>query len=208
MTIDASVWQSAGNILQAQANLNKLLEAFDLVKCQFPNLAIEYDDSDGGDGEFIQPVWNTYYSVKRSSRRNAKVVAWVTLAIQMTCNEGVAADWNFGKRAKVLVGYCPMPSFDDAWEFDVESPNSAGCLEGCEIDETHWRLDEGRGAISWFYAVPLDQMTSTAAVRRLIAGPLHEILQGSDPQNPKDILKNIEPHLCRPPNVRPDQPEV
>ena len=200
MKIDACIWQSAFNILQAQENLNKLFEAFDLIECQGADFVIKAEDADDCEGDFIQPVWNAYYSVRRSRRKNAKVDGWVTLAIQLTCSEGVEADWDFGKRAKVLVGYSPLRSFEDAWGFDADSPNSAGYREDCEITETYWRIDDGKDGVSWFYSIPLDEMTSVDAVRKLIVDPLHEILQSSDPQKPNVVLKRIEGHLCRPPN--------
>lgn len=199
MTIDACIWQSASNILQAQDNLNELFEAFDLVECRTPRLVIECKDSDDGEDDFIQPVWNAYYSVRRAERRNARVEGWITLAIQLTCSEGVESDWDFGKRAKVLVGYSPLRSFDEAWGFDTDSPNSAGYREDCEVTASHWTLDEGRGVVSWFYAIPLDQMTSVDAVRRLIVAPLHAILQADNPQDPTAGLNGIVGSLCVPP---------
>ena len=192
---DACIWQSAWNIQQAQANLNKLFEAFDCIECQNPGLVIECDDSDECQGEFIQPVWNAYYSIKRSARANARVVGWVTLAIQLTCDEGVEASWVFGKRAKVLVGYSPERDFEYAWEFDTGTPNAAGYCDDCAANETHWTFDDD-GAISWFYALPLDQMTNSAAVREYIAGPLHRILAGGDPT---EVLNEIRDALCLPP---------
>ena len=196
---DACIWQSAWNILQAQANLNKLFEAFDKIECWNPGLVIECDDADECEGEFIQPVWNAYYSVKKSARANARVVGWVTLAIQLTCAEGVEAEWIFGKRAKILVGYSPLRSFDDAWVFDTDSPNSAGYHEDCEISETHWNLDEEGGLTSWFYALPLDQMTSTEAVQKYIVEPLHRILAG---HGLTQVLDAISAKICLPPPPR------
>ncbi|NCT12122.1 MAG: hypothetical protein GW767_05140 [Rhodobacterales bacterium] len=194
---DACIWQSAWNIWQAQENLNKLFEALDLIECQQQNLVIECEDSDECEGEFIQPVWNAYYSVKRSMRRNARVEGWITLAIQLTCKEGNEADWEFGKRAKVLVGYCPLRSFDDAWGFDVDSPNSSGYSEDAVATATHWTLEEGDGRTSWFYALPLDQMTDTARIRQYIVEPLQTILTGED--GLEQVLNEIRGVLCIPP---------
>ena len=203
-TPDACIWQSAWNIWQAQENLNRLFDAFDLVECSHQGLVIEFYESDECDGEFIQPVWNAYYSIKRSKRKNAKIEGWVTLAIQITCSEGVESDWDFGKRAKVLVGFSPLRSFGEAWEFDTDSPNSAGYRDDCEVTKSHWTLEEGRGVVSWFYAIPLDQMTSVEAVKKLIVAPLHNILKAEEPQDPTDILQGIGQHLCQPPNHSPD----
>ena len=200
---DACIWQSAWNIQQAQENLNKLFEGFDLIECRQQGLVIEFDNSDECEGEFIQPVWNAYYTVKRKTRSNAKVEGWITLAIQLTCTQGVEADWEFGKRAKVLVGYCPLGSFNDAWGFDIDSPNSAGYYEDCELRQTYWAMVD-RKTVSWFYALPLDQMTSVEAVKKLIVAPLHEILKAEEPQEPTDVLQGIGQHLCQPPNHSPD----
>lgn len=202
-TPDARIWQSAWNISQAQENLNKLFEAFDLIECRHQGLVIEFDDADECEGEFIQPVWNAYYTVKRKTRSNAKVEGWITLAIQLTCDEGKEASWVFGKRAKVLVGYNPGRDFECAWEFNAGAPNAAGYCDDCEANETHWTFDDD-GAISWFYALPLDEMTSVEAVKKLIVAPLHEILKAEESQDPTGVLQGIGLHLCQPPNHSPD----
>jgi hypothetical protein len=196
-TPDAYIWQSAWNIWQAQENLDKLFNAFDLIECSREGLKIEYDSSDECECEFIQPVWNAYYSVKRHKRRDARITGWITLATQLTCNEGVEADWEFGKRAKVLVGYSPFRGGDDSWKFDVDSPNSAGYSKLGVGMATHWQLEEENGSISWFYALPLDQMTGTAEVRRYIAEPLQNILTGNG--SPEQVLNEIRGALCIPP---------
>lgn len=194
-TIDSCIWQSVQNILQAQVNLEKLFDAFDCVECFADDLAIEWDDSDGRKGALIQPAWNIYFTVKKRNPRNFKTVGWITIAIQLTCSEGREAEWEFGKRSKVLVGYSHGRDFEYAWEFDAESPNAAGYCEGCVADGCHWKFDD-EDKTSWFYGVPLDFLTSTDAVRKYVAEPLHKIIRGSELE---DVLKDIQEQLCPPP---------
>ncbi len=194
---DACLWQSAWNIFQAQSNLNKLWEALDTINGDTESIVIEYYDEDKSKGEFIQPVWNAYYAVYGSRHTNARKVGWLTFAIQLTCIEGEEADWEFGQRAKVFVGYSPYSDYDSAWEFDERSPNSAGYFEDCDTNETHWTwtTDDG-GEIYWFYGVPLDCLTSTAQVREFISDPVRKILAGCEPAV---VLKEIKNGLCLPP---------
>lgn len=194
MNPDACIWQSAQNILQAQTNLDKLFFAFNLIQRRDNGVAIEFDEIDKPADVFIQPAWNIYYRVKGNLRKNAKTAGWVTLAVQLTCDEGVEAQWDFGRRAKVLVGYSSFSDSESRWIFDTKSPNAAGYYKDCETNETHWTYHEG--TLSWFYALPLDQMTSTADVRKYIMQPVHKILGGADRAG---VLADISDALCLPP---------
>lgn len=202
MCADACIWQSAFNILQSQENLEKLFEALDLVECQTDDLVIEVRNADDAEDEFIQPVRNAFYAIRRPSLGNRRIVGRITLAIQLTCEEGGELDWEFGKRAKALVGYSENPGMSYAWKFHAGEPNSAGYVENCRAEGTFWRFyEDDEQANDWFYAIPLDELTSTGSVRRLIVDPLHNILRSDNPQNPAGELTRIERHLCRPPQI-------
>ncbi|WP_339107031.1 hypothetical protein [Thioclava sp. GXIMD4216] len=200
MTTDECLWQSASNILRAQDNLNLLFDAFDAVECDSERLKIELEDADKSDGDFIQAEWNAYYSVKtKTALAKGWQSGWLTLAIQLTCNESLEARWDHGKRAKVLVGYVPLKKSDEAWGFDADGPNSAGYRDKCVMRELYWQLIEDNGRLSWFYALPLDLMTSTQAVKKLIVDPVHSVLRSETPQDPSIVLAKIKDKLCCPP---------
>lgn len=199
---DKILWQSARNLLNAQKNLNKLFEAFWQVECRDTDLKIEEHDQDGSDGEFFQPVWNSYFIHRRNTRSNAKVKGILTIAIQLTSDEGTEAAWADGKRSKVLVGYSTGVVVDDAWIFATDSPNEAGYCKDCVAKRRFW-CPESNDDESWFYALPLDLLTNTERVRELIVAPVHEILC-SEPID--DVFKKvdaslgkIETSLCLPP---------
>lgn len=193
MRNDESIWLSAHNLFRIQENLDKLFEAFNGITCNKPGLVIELDDCDAADFEWLQPVWNAYYSVKPNSHGRTKAKGWVTLAIQLTCEKSVEAGWGDGERAKVLAGYSPNQSFDDAWKFDTETPNSAGHCDGWVTQGDYWTRDEGK---SWFFAVPLDELTSTDKVQDYLISPIQRILVG---ENPDRVLAEIKGALCPPP---------
>lgn len=192
---DAILWQSAQNLFRAQENLNKLFEAFSLVECSDADLTIEEEDADGPDEEFLQPLWNCFYLVKRSNRKNAKVLGVLTLAIQLTSEEGNEGEWTHGRRAKVLVGYSTDAAVENAWEFTTDFPNQAGYAEECISDGHHWTVDD-RGNSSWFYAIPLDHLVGTQEVREMIVKPVHKILRSG---NVGEGLETIGNKLCPPP---------
>ncbi|AFO86746.1 hypothetical protein D1821_03730 [Phaeobacter inhibens] len=192
---DSTLWQSAQNIQSSQQNLNKLYNAFALIECSCSDLAIEIADEDATDGDFLQAVWNCYFYVKRSNRANAKITGTLTLAIQLTSDEGGEIDWEHGKRAKVLVGYTANPSIENAWVFLTDAPNTAGYHEDCVPHSLHWTMDDFSDP-SWFYALPLDQLTNASAVRELIVTPVHDVLRGG---NVEEELLKIEKALCQPP---------
>lgn len=199
---DTILWQSARNLLDAQENLNKLFEAFWQVECSNTDLKIEEHYEDESNGEFLQPVWNSYFIHRRTTRSNSKAKGIVTIAIQLTSDEGTEADWADGKRSKVLVGYSTGVVVDEAWIFATDSPNEAGYCEDCVANRRFWCAADNEDE-SWFYAVPLDLLTDTERVRKLIVAPVHEILC-SGPVD--DIFKKvdaslgkIETSLCLPP---------
>lgn len=187
------IWQSARNILDSQDNLDKLCEAFNIIECDKPELAIEFYESDANNDYWIVPAWNQYYRVYRRPNGRKVHAGWITLAVQLTCQECVEDDWSYGKVAKVLAAYCPYRGYDAAWDFDAESPNSAGYFEGCISKEWHWMHQDGK---SWFFAVPLSVLTSTEAVEIYVTGPIWQILAGGEPAK---VLKPIVDKLCRPP---------
>nr|WP_013496753.1 hypothetical protein [Paracoccus aminophilus]ADF47142.1 hypothetical protein [Paracoccus aminophilus JCM 7686] len=124
---DSILWQSARNLLDAQENLNKLFHAFGHIECSTPDLEIEELDVEGSDEDFIQPVWNIYFAHRRSARANAKTRGIVTIAIQLTSDQGTEADWADGKRSKVIVGYSIGNSLDeDAWFFSTGGLTTRG----------------------------------------------------------------------------------
>lgn len=192
---DTILWQSAQNLLRAQDNLNKLLEAFSLVECSDADLTIEEEDADGPDEEFLQPLWNCFYLVKRSNRKNAKVLGVLTLAIQLTSEEGDEGEWTHGRRAKVLVGYSNDAAVENAWEFTTDFPNQTGCAQECISNGLHWTVDDPINS-SWFYAIPLDHLIGTQEVRELIVKPVHKILRSG---NVGEGLTKIGNKLCPPP---------
>jgi len=194
--LSANLWQSAKNILQTQDNLNKLFAAFSLVECREANLVIEEEAEDEALGEFFQPTWNYYFLVRSSMRKNAKVTGSITIAIQLTSTEVKEGDWVHGKCAKVLVGYSPFPGLDNAWEFHADAPNAAGLCDSCMNTSTHW-VEKDTDESSWFYAIPLDKLTSTTQVRELIVKPVHEILSG---RQAAEVLRHNSKSLCLPPN--------
>lgn len=194
---DTILWQSAQNIILSQKNLNKLFEAFGLIECSDRSLAIEEEGTDEAEDDFLQPVWNRYFFVKRSNRLNARITGTLTLAIQLTSDEGEEADWTHGKRAKVLIGYCADPSMENAWIFETDGPNAAGYRQDCMAQALHWNSNDV-GNSSWFYALPLDRLTNTTAVRELIVTPVHEILRGGVVA---DVLGRNAEALCLPPQA-------
>jgi hypothetical protein len=199
MGIDEIIWQSAQNILRAQENLDKLFNAFRLVETMDSDLAIVEASADAAEEDFLKPVWNLYFFVKRSDRANAKTEGVLTLAIQLTSDEGDEADWKHGKRAKALIGYSAGRSLEDAWEFDSDAPNAAGYCRNWLAKARHWAIqDEDVDDPSWFYALPLDRLTNATAVRDLIVAPVREILRGGKVD---DVLAKIEEALCPPPQA-------
>ncbi|WP_010140773.1 hypothetical protein [Oceanicola sp. S124] len=126
----------------------------------------------------------------------------MTIAIQLTADEGTEADWVYGKRSKVIVGYSIGNEIQDAWEFTTDAVNEAGQTEYCVAEQRFWRPEDNEDK-SWFYAVPLDFLTSTKRVRELVVAPAHEILRGG-PVNDfiakvDASLAKIEASLCLPP---------
>ncbi|MBB1493396.1 hypothetical protein H5395_18405 [Paracoccus sp. MC1854] len=197
MTTDEAIWQSAQNMMKSSKNLDKLWEAFDLIECEGgdPVLVIERNNSDSEDNGWIYPVWEAYYKVRQRPNVNLRDTGWITLAIQLTCDVGVEGDWQHGKRAKVLAGYAPFKNFDHAWGFDSEDPNSSGYVEECVTDEYRWiHSDE----VSWFFAVPLDALTSTDDVEKCIVTPMRRLVRG---ENPDDVFGAIREKLCLPPQA-------
>jgi len=192
---DAILWQSAQNILRAQGNLDKLFEAFSLVECSNTDLTIEDVCADGADDQFLQPVWNCFFVVKRSNRKNAKVAGVLTMAIQLTSEEGNEGEWTHGRRAKVLVGYSPYADVENAWNFTTSSPNQGGYVEKCISSGRHWTIGDQSDS-SWFYAVPLDHLIGTREVRELIVKPVHKILRSNTVD---EGLATIAEKLCLPP---------
>lgn len=199
---DAILWQSARNLLDAQENLNKLFEAFWQVECSDTGLKIEELDQDASDADFFQPVWNSYFLHRRNTRANGKAQGVVTIAIQLTADEGTEADWADGKRSKVIVGYSFSSELPDAWEFTTDAPNEAGYSEDCVAERRFWRPADNEDK-SWFYALPLDLLTNTKRVRELVVTPVHEILRAGPVDNfigkVDASLVKIEASLCLPP---------
>jgi hypothetical protein len=195
--IDKILWQSAQNILRAQQNLDKLFGAFRLVETMDSDLAIVEEDADATGGDFLRSVWNLYFFIKRSNREDAETEGALTLVIQLTSNEGDEADWEHGKRAKVLIGYSAGRSLEDAWGFDSDGPNAAGYREDCVAQARHWTIDDVEDP-SWFYALPLDRLTNATAVSDFIVAPVREILRGGKVD---DVLGKIEGVLCLPPKM-------
>lgn len=198
---DAILWQSARNLLDAQENLNKLFDAFWLVECSDRDLKIEELEYDRPGGDFLQPVWNSFF-LHRNTRANGKSKGIVTIAIQLTADEGTEADWADGKRSKVIVGYSTGIVMQDAWAFTTDGPNEAGYMENCVVEQRFWRPKDKEDE-SWFYAVPLDFLTSTKCVQKLVVDPVHEILRGGpldDVFEKVDAsLARVEASLCLPP---------
>ena len=175
MTTDAAIWQSAQNLFKSSENLDKLCEAFSLIECDERKLVIEYSDEYYQDNGWIYPVWEAYYKVRQAPNGKKKDVGWITLAIQLTCEVGVEGDWKHGNRAKVLAAYAPLKDLEDAWSFDSSGLNSAGYVEECITDEYRWlHSDE----VSWFFAVPLDALTSTDDVEIYITTPMRRLVDG------------------------------
>jgi hypothetical protein len=199
---DAILWQSARNLLDAQENLNKLLDAFWQIESSDSALRIEYFDQDVPDKDFLQPVWNFYFLHRRNTRANGKPLGIVTIGIQLTSDEGTEAVWQYGKRSKVLVGYSTSAQVDSAWKFATNNPNQAGYHASCVHERRFWRW-EGIDNFDWFYGVPLDLLTDTKRVQELVITPVHEILccgsAGDVVSNIDVALAKIESKLCLPP---------
>lgn len=196
MTAAGSIlWQSARNLLDAQENLNKLFESFWQVECSDTTLRIEEFDVDGSNEDFIQPVWNTFFLHRRSTRANGKAEGIVTISIQLTADEGNEAEWAEGQRSKVIIGYSTGTTIQEAWVFTTDGPNEAGYREECVAERRFWRPEDKEDE-SWFYAVPLDLLTDTRKVRELIVAPVHEILLG---EKIDTALAKIDTSLCLPP---------
>lgn len=199
---DAILWQSARNLLDAQDNLNKLFEAFWLIECSEAGLKIEWSGQDAPDENFLQPVWNTFFVHRKNNRANGKRAGIVTIAIQLTTDEGTEAVWSEGKRSKVIVGYSTGTKLEDAWFSGTYGPNAAGYYEDCVAERRFWRPEDIEDK-SWFYAVPLDLLTDTQRVRELIVAPVHEILRDGTVDDVfakvDAALVKIEASLCLPP---------
>ena len=126
----------------------------------------------------------------------------MTIAIQLTTDEGTEAVWSEGKRSKVIVGYSTGTKLEDAWFFGSYCPYAAGYLEDCVAERRFWRPEDIEDK-SWFYAVPLDLLTDTQRVRELIVAPVHEILRDGTVDDVfakgDAALVKIEASLCLPP---------
>jgi len=201
---DAILWQSARNLLDAQGNLYKLCEAFWQIECSDNSLHIEDFDQDASNEDFFQPVWNYFFRHRRNGRANAKTLGVVTIALQLTADEGAEANWIYGKRSKILVGYAAVNNTNESWNFHTAAPNEAGYCQDCVAEGFFWR-DESSNSLDWFYAVPLDLLTSTQCVRKLVVEPLHDILRAIPNGNAYEIvansLANIKDYLCQPPQL-------
>ena len=201
---DAILWQSARNLLDSQENLNKLFDAFWQIECSDMGLRIEKLEWDVFELNVLRPVWNSYFLHRRNTRANGKAQGIVTIAIQLTADEGTEADWADGKRSKVIVGYSTGIVMDYAWEFTTDGPNEAGHTKDCVAERRFWRSEDNEDE-SWFYAVPLDLLTDTKRVRELVVAPVHEILRGGSVGDfigkVDACLEKIEASLCLPPQA-------
>ena len=196
--INEAVWQSARNLLDCQVNLNNLCEAFDEVECDDGDLIIEFEGDDEGSVDWVCPVWNTYYKVSKRPRKKKAGAGWITLAIQLTCDEGINenldGEWAHAHHAKVIAGYSPSKNWSDAWEFDTGAPNSAGIYTDCITKDYHWVWEDDKKY--GFFAVPLDVLTIMDNVRAFLAEPLHHLASGGSFE---DVLGGIKDKLCIPP---------
>lgn len=195
MTADRAIWQSAQNLLVSGGNLDKLWESLDVILCKERDLIIEYESEDSYNLGWLDPVCNAYYKVQQRPKGRIAHTGWITLSIQLTCVDENKGDWQNGKRAKVLAGYSPYSSFDDAWGFDSNSPNSSGMFEDCKAQDLFWIHEDNK---SWFFAVPLDELTSTNAVETLIVEPMRRIIRG---ETADKVLGPIRDRMCLPPST-------
>ena len=194
--VSEAVWQSARNLLDCQVNLDKLCEAFDKVECEDDDLIIEFGDEDPVQDCWVLPVWNRYYKVSQRPKGRKKCVGWITLAIQLTCDERVNGQWAHAHHAKVIAGYSASRNYDEAWEFETAAPNSAGICTDCTIMDHHWLYDGDNK--SWFFAVPLDVVTSADNVEEYLARPLLRLIRG---ESFDYVLGGIKDKLCIPPKL-------
>ncbi|MEY8832857.1 hypothetical protein AB9K29_06885 [Phaeobacter italicus] len=194
---DCILWQSAQNVQLAQQNLDKLYQAFQEIVCSTGDLVIEFAHDDPPQDVFIQSVWNSYFYIKKSDHSDAEIYGTLTLAIQLTSDEGYENEWGNGKRSKVLICYSAMPGEGQGWMFSTQAPNTAGYFEGWVSKSLHWARDDVSDP-SWFYALPLDHLTNLTAVRDLIVTPVHEIIRGGKVE---EVLMKIKTSLCQPPRA-------
>ncbi|NHO54650.1 hypothetical protein GOB87_11960 [Acetobacter estunensis] len=196
MGIDREIWQSACNIEKSQKNLDRLCREFDSIECNMPDFVIEYEDKDKDGGNWIAPVYNFYYKVKQRPNGRLKVTGWITLAVQLTCEESVESDWTHGKRAKVLAGFSADAAFDEVWLFDLSAPNSAGFCEDCTIEGDLWVYNQNKN--HFFFAIPLDVLISAEAVERYIITPMRSLIRSEEIEKVFSAIKN---DMCLPPQL-------
>lgn len=203
MSASEALWQSARNLMDAQLNLDKLYEAFDRVEVDKPGrggLIIELEDYDYEGGDWVRPVWNVFYKVTERRKvgkksETKKGLGYITLAIQLTCDPGHGGNWEFGRQAKVLAGYCPSAESDGGWEFGSGHPDGAGRCEGWSPRGKLWVHNEDNR--SWFYAVQLDALDSVEAVDECLVNPLRGLIKDGAPE---EVLGPIKDKLCIPPH--------
>ncbi|SHF45463.1 hypothetical protein SAMN05444279_1515 [Ruegeria intermedia] len=199
MSASEALWQSARNLLDSQVNLDKLYNEFDRVELSEDDLIIENDDYTYDGGDWVRPVWNAYYKVserrKNGKKQSKKEKGYITLAIQLTSDPGHGDDWEFGRQAKVLAGYCPSAESDGGWEFGSGHPDGAGRCEGWSPRGKLWV--RGKDDRSWFYAVQLDALDSVEAVDECLVNPLRALIKKDG--TPEEVLGPIKDKLCIPP---------
>lgn len=193
--ISEALWQSARNIETAQDNLDMLWVALDQIECDYPDMKVASGSLDSDGGDWITPVYSKHYSVRRRTKKNMVDAAWITITIQLTCDESNEVDWQYGKRAKLILGYSASKRVDEAWRFNRSQPDSAGFVEDCRMDGLRWTFDSDDGK-SWFFSVPLDNLTSNKAVEELATGPMLRLIRGEDVQS---VLGPLKAQLCVPP---------
>ncbi|KUJ77878.1 hypothetical protein AVO45_07840 [Ruegeria marisrubri] len=202
MSASEALWQSTRNLLDVQVNLEKLYDAFDTVELDETGkggLIIEFDSNTYEGGDWVRPVWNAYYKVNErlnvgKDKEKKKGLGYITLAIQLTSDPGHGDDWEYGRQAKVLVGYCPSPKSDDRWEFDTANPEGAGESEDGNPRGSLWvYCDDDR---SWFYAVQLEALDRPEAVDGYLVNPLRALIKGNAPEK---VFGPIKDKLCIPP---------
>lgn len=190
MTLSETIWKSAQNLLASQANLDKLFDAFDAIECVQTDLEIKWDDSDFVVGDWVRPVWAAYYKVRQRPKKKLVDSGWITIAIQLTSDEGLGG-WEHGKKAKVLAGF--IPKKDDWWFFDTAKPDAEGRWGDCVAEEYRWFDPDDEG---WFFAVPLDKLTNTESVEKYVTTPLREMIAGVEPA---EAFAGIADGVCCPP---------
>ncbi|MGH2342452.1 hypothetical protein ACRC7T_13335 [Segnochrobactraceae bacterium EtOH-i3] len=203
MSAGSVIWQSARNLVDSARNLDALWETIvsELIGNKY-DVRLEENGTENkvACSSWTNPVWSMYFNHFASKRRNSRICGSITITFQLTCDiEDSEIEWKYGRTAKLIAAYSPRP--DDWFLFDIASPDSSGIFTDSVTNGPRWELTEDPS--QWFFAVPLDSLTSPTAVQRLVVTPLLRMIAGEDA---RVVFSGLESEICMPP--APEEPSA